>query len=439
MAGHGCRWKQTSGDGKQTNQASRMRVKTLLNKTQRFPGFCFGDPWLEGSRVMVRMQERKGSLGVCPHCQKHRPGYDRQAERKWLFLPILGFMLTLLYAPRRVQCPEHGVVVEELPWSDGKSPVSIPMMLFLARWARRLSWQEVASVFAVGWRNVRDSVAWVVAYGLKHRKLDGVSALGVDEIHWGRGKGAANFLTVVYQLDAGTRRLLCVEKGRSARSYHRALNQLGPKVVSAVRYICTDMWPAFLKVNRERLPQALNILDRFHICSHLNGAVDQVRRGEVARLGKSRRAKKLKQMRWHLLKRGKRVRGKARAKLQALLDSKLATAKAWMFKESFQHFWTYNAPNRAIAFLSTWCQAARRTRLQPLARVARMLEYHQDLIANWFIAKKQFSNAITEGFNGKIRVVTKRAYGYRTFEIMQLALYHGLGGLPEPKPPHRFC
>jgi transposase len=89
----------------------------------------------------------------------------------------------------------------------------------------------------------------------------------------------------------------------------------------------------------------LHVLDRFHITSHLNQAVDQVRRAERTHLGtKSQKAaQRLKHMRWPLLRRGSRVRGRARQKLNALLASKLATARAWELKETFSYFWKYQS------------------------------------------------------------------------------------------------
>jgi transposase len=91
--------------------------------------------------------------------------------------------------------------------SDGKRPVTMAMMCFLSRWARRLSWRETARAFVTSWECVYRSVEWFVAWGLAHRKLVNVWSLGVDEIHWGRSKGADNFLTVIYQIDGHCRRL----------------------------------------------------------------------------------------------------------------------------------------------------------------------------------------------------------------------------------------
>jgi transposase len=150
-------------------------------------------------------------------------------------------------------------------------------------------------------------------------------------------------------------------------------------------------------------------------------------------------AERLKHMRWPLLRRGSRVRGRARQKLTALLASKMATARAWDLKETFFYLWHYKSVIRAGAFLDYWCERAMRSRLEPMKKVARMLRAHEELLLNWFRAKGEISSGAVEGLNNKIRVVTRRSYGFRTYEAMEIALYHTLGRLPEPESAHRFC
>ena len=115
-------------------------------------------------------------------------------------------------------------------------------------------------------------------------QLSGVEWIGVDEIHWGRGLRARNFLTLVYQIDAPCRRLLWVGPGRSKRTLRQGLKTLGSEVVQGLRFVCTDMWKPYLEVIAAQAGQALHVLDRFHITLHLNQAVDQVRRAESGRL-----------------------------------------------------------------------------------------------------------------------------------------------------------
>jgi transposase len=427
--------------------AIQLQVKTILNQVQRFVGFVYREVRLHCSHegqpqsIEITIEAHAGIRGRCSRCRKPSPGYDRLPVRRWLFVPLWNIPTWFCYAPRRVKCGEHGVVVEYIPWSDGKRPVTCAMMGFLARWARRLSWRETARTFQTSWEAVYRSVQWFVEWGLAHRELRGVESIGVDEIHWGRGLKADNFLTVIYQIDAHCRRLLWVGRRRSQATLRRGLKALGPEVVKGLRFVCSDMWKPYLQVIADQAGQALHVLDRFHITSHLNEAVDQVRRAEGTRLRtkSNKAARRLKHMRWALLRSGNRVRGRARQKLHELLDSKLATARAWELKEAFRYFWHYRSVLWAGAFLDYWCQRAMRSRLEPMKRVVRMLRTHEDLLLNWFRAKGEISSGAVEGLNNKIRVVTRRSYGFRTYDAMQIALYHNLGRLPEPESTHRFC
>lgn len=393
------------------------------------------------SEIEVQVKAHGGRRGRCSQCRRPSPGYDRLDERRWQFVPLWGIAVWFVYAPRRVECPEHGVVVEHIPWSDGKRPLTTAMMGFLARWARRLSWRETAEVFQISWEAVYRSVEWFVEWGLAHRTVSGVAAIGVDEIHWGHGLKADNFLTVIYQIDVGCRRLLWIGRRRSEQTLRHGLNALGKEFVQGLRYVCSDMWKPYLKVFAEEAGQALNVLDRFHITQHLNQAVDEVRRAESSRLRAHSRheAQKLKHMRWPLLRKGSRVRGKARSRLNALLASKLATARAWELKEAFGQFWKYKSLLWAGGFLDAWCERAMRSRLEPMKKIARMLRAHEPLLMNWFRARGELSSAAVEGLNNKVRVVTRRSYGFRTYNGIEVALYHTLGRLPEPETTHRFC
>jgi len=109
---------------------------------------------------------------------------------------------------------------------------------------------------------------------------------------------------------------------------------------------------------------------------------------------------------------GSGVRGRARQKLNALLTSKLATARAWELKETFAHFWSNRLVFWAGAFLHAWCGRAMRSRLEPMKKVARMLRAHEPLLLNWFRAKGEISAGAVEGLNNKIRVMTRRSYGF---------------------------
>ena len=110
---------------------------------------------------------------------------------------------------------------------------------------QQLSHQLRCQRYEVAREAVYRSVEWFVEWGLAPRQLRGVESIGVDEIHWGRGLKADNFLTVIYQIDGGCRRLLWVGRRRSQATLRRGLKALGPEVVKGLRFVCSDMWKPY--------------------------------------------------------------------------------------------------------------------------------------------------------------------------------------------------
>jgi transposase len=201
-----------------------------LNRIQHFAGFVYQEVQMrshrgKAQRIDITVEAHQSIRAKCSVCHRPAPGYDQLPQRSWEFVPLWGIKTFFLYASRRVECPEHGVVVEHIPWSQGKRPITTAMMCFLALWARRLSWRETARAFQTSWEAVFRSVGWYVEWGLAHRTLQGVQSLGVDEIHWGRGKRADNFLTVIYQIDRDCRRLLWVGRRRTQATLRRSASR----------------------------------------------------------------------------------------------------------------------------------------------------------------------------------------------------------------------
>ena len=264
-------------------------LKTLLDHAQPIPGFVHEQIEFlkvgETGRVDVSIRAHEQIRPRCSKCLKPCPGYDRLPSRSWLQVPFWDLLCMFHHAPRRVHCPVDGIGVEKLPWCEGKRPLTLGMTAFLAMWAKRLSWLETARAFKVGREAVSRPVGWTVAWGLEHRVLSGVDPLGIDEIYRGRGR----FLTIIYPVDEGMRRLLWSGPERTEATLRAGLDQLGPEVVSGVKFVCTDMWRPYLNVVRMRLAQALHVLDRFHITAHLNGAVDEAAAGSCR--DRRRRAK----------------------------------------------------------------------------------------------------------------------------------------------------
>jgi transposase len=97
------------------------------------------------------------------------------------------------------------------------------------------------------------AVEHVVTWGLEHRTLGQIDAIGVDEIQYAKGH---KYLTLVYQIDIGITRLLWVGRERTIESFQGFFSTMGQEVIAKISFICSDMWEPYLKVIRERCSEA---------------------------------------------------------------------------------------------------------------------------------------------------------------------------------------
>jgi transposase len=189
-----------------------MQLKTILNRVEPFKSFVYSKVEMTDAaglpQIKITIEPRVNGRPICSGCGQPGPGYDCQPHaREFEYVPLWAISVFFLYRMRRVNCATCGVKTEQVPWADGKCHLTTTYRWFLARWAKRLSWKEVASAFHTTWGNVFRAVQHAVQWGLVHRDESGITAIGVDEIQWSRGH---KYLTLVYQIDEGRKRLLWV-------------------------------------------------------------------------------------------------------------------------------------------------------------------------------------------------------------------------------------
>mgnify|MGYP001828083041 FL=1 len=388
-----------------------MHLKTILNHVTNYKSFVFDKvTWLENSvspAVEVLIVPRRNGLRTCSGCGQVRPGYDTMPEpRRFEFVPLWGIMVYFIYQMRRVQCPECGVRVERVPWAEGKSSLTIEYKWFLARWARRMSWKEVSVAFCASWDHVYEAVKYAVSWGLKHRDLDRIEAIGIDEVQWQKGH---KYQTVVYQLDEHQKRLLWIGPERTAKTLLRFFRFLGKERTARLQFVCSDMWQGYVKVIQKKASHAVHVLDRFHVMQRIGKAINDVRAAEVKQLKADGYEPILKGARWLLLKRPENLTEKQSIRLNELLQYNLKSVRSHLMKEDFQRLWDYCSPYWAGRFLDEWCTRAMRSKIEPMKKVARSFREKRELIVNWFYAGGTISAGIVEGFNHKLKLITRKS------------------------------
>lgn len=408
-----------------------MLVASLVRKTLALKSHKVVRVAEENGRLVVELDRRKDRRLPCSICLEPAGGEDRLKMRHWRHVPLWGIPVELRYRPCRVACRTCGVRVESIPWSAGKSPIAVPLMVVLATWSRILAWDVVAKLFGVSWQTVVDAVDAAVEYGRTVERYAGVTHIGIDEIS--RKKGHV-YHTNVYDLT--TRRLIWSEEGRGKDTIEAFFEWFGKERTAALQGICCDMWANYVDVCRLKASQATLVFDKFHIVAHLMRAVDDVRRMEAKAL-RATYPELLKGTRYIFLKNPWNLTDNQRLRLADLERWNLKTLRAYLLKELFAGLWTYTSRAWAKRFLDRWFWWATHSKLKPLRDFAWMLRRHQEGILAYFDCR--IDNGATEAMNNNAKAVSHRARRFRTAKAFTLAQIHCLGKLPLPETTHRFA
>jgi transposase len=245
--------------------------------------------------------------------------------------------------------------------------------------------------------------------------------LGIDEKSFRKGHNYVSLLT-----DLQRSRVLDVVEGRDGDACDKLFGTLTQEQLNDVEAIAMDMWRAYIKAAAEHLPNADVVHDRFHISAHLNQAIDKVRRQEHKILSQQK-DDTLKKSKYLWLTGFENLTKEMQNRFNELQSLGLKVGRAYAIKETFDHFWDYSYAGCARKFFKQWYGWARRSQLEPVKKVAKMIKDHFENIITYL--KHRISNATTEGFNGVIQSIKANARGFRNFENYRIAILFQCGKL----------
>lgn len=383
--------------------------------------------------ILIYLEKKFIHRLPCSCCGARCKPRDKLKIRTWRHVPLWGISVYLNYTPRRINCKNCGIKVEDIPWSRGKSPLTLPFIISLAIFAKLLAWDQVARYFKVCWSTVASAVQSAVEYGLERRDISKIRIIGIDEIS--RKKGHV-YHTNIYDLE--TKTLIWSGEGRKADTMIRFFDDMGEDFAKNLKGICCDMWDPYVKIIKERASQAILVFDKFHLIKHLLDAVNNVRKEEVKRLSNMEEIddNPLKRTKYIWLKNPWNLTPKQNQRLGYLQKLNLKISRAYLLKEAFREVWYYDKRGWARRFLKKWFWWATHSRIKPMRDFAWMLRRHEENILSWF--NLPIDNGAVEAMNNNAKEISHRARGYRSEKIFSLAMLHCLGGLQMPETTHKF-
>ena len=321
---------------------------------------------------------------------------------------------------RRVLCWRcGGVKTERLDWLADNPFYTKRFAYFVGRRCRDSAIKAVAEELHLDWHTVKELDTQYMTEQLRRAGTPSPKVIGIDEISIGPGH---SYRIVVSDLLRG-RPIWFGGKDRSEASMDEFYAWLGPRKSSKIRLAVMDMWKAFRTstLKKGNAPQAKIIYDKFHVLRHLQDALDKVRKSEYARLtGPGRRF--IKGQKYALLSRWSNLTAKGRQGLKLLFNANKRLYTAHLLKESFDQLWDYETPGWARRFFENWRDSLKWQRLKPYQKFAAMIDAHWDGIVAYCDADNKVALGFVEGLNNKIRVLQRRAYGFRDEEYLRLKI-----------------
>ena len=333
-------------------------------------------------------------------------------------LGVADWRIYLEFGRWRVYCPRcRSVFVEQLDWLARNPRYTQRFALYVGKLCREMTNKAVAEAERLHHSTVKDLDKLYMAQQVKLAGLPAPRAIGVDEIAIRKGH---DYRIVVSDLDRG-RPIWVGGKGRTEADLDLFFASLGKRKSASIRLAVMDMWKAFRNSTARHAPQARVIFDKFHIIRHLADALDEVRRSEYRRLsGKDRTF--IKGQRYTLLSNPENLTLDGRRSLKKLLKANKRLNTAYLLKESFGQLWDYRRESSARAFFERWRESLKWQRLKPYEKFAQMIDRHWDGIAAYCNPDNKVSLGLVEGLNNKIKVLQRRAYGYRDEDYLKLKI-----------------
>jgi len=379
---------------------------------------------LETIVVSVRPKAReKHRCGVCGRrCPREDSG---QGRRRWRALD-LGTTLAYLEADApRVYCKAHRVVVAAVPWARHDSRFTVSFEDQCCWLAVNTSKKAVAELMRVTWRTVGSICERVASEAIAQRDLFAdLKRIGIDDFSHRKGH---RYLTVVVDHDTG--RLVWAAPGRDRKTVEKFLELLGKERCAQLELVSCDMAESIAVAVGDRCPNAIRCVDPFHVIQLATDALDEIRRevwNEARRAGHKRVAKELKGARFVLWKNAHRLTERQQHKLAQIQQTNKPLYRAYLISQQLREIYrvTYE---EAVELLDAWLAWARRCQLAPFVKLAKTITKQRPGIEA--AIEHGLSNARIEQVNTQLRLITRRAYGFRTPEALIALAMLTLGGL----------
>lgn len=410
----------------------------------------------------LRMTARPNAwhLNDCPFCHRRLPGYDAPAKnlKVWRALDFGGILVEIEYRTHRVKCPEHGVVTADVPWAYPGSSFTRDFDLTVAWLAKYLPRSAVSSYMRIDWETVGKCISRSLndLEPERSRRLNGLVNIGIDETSYRKGH---KYITVIVNHD--TNEVVWVADGHGKSVLEQFYKSLTPEQLSSIKVVTGDGARWITDCVNEFTPDCERCVDPFHVVEWAMDALDEVRKErwrkayeEANRLAKENpqkrgrprsndrvaaaikaakdKASEIKDSAYSLGKAPEHLTDRQQVRLDLIQAKDPQLFRAYSLKESLRLLLKIQDVDQAEKELKHWLFWASHSRIPAFKELYKKIRRHKEHILNTI--RLGLSNARIEATNNKIKLIIRKAYGFRNIQNMMDMVYLVCSNVRIPLP-----
>jgi transposase len=304
----------------------------------------------------------------------------------------------------------------KLPLSEERKSYTKQLASMIIMFCSVASMTDVANILKIGWGIVKDILKTKLVSKYSKVDLSNITMISIDELSTHKGH---KYVTLVINTETGQPLFIGDGKGESAlEPFWKAL---GPRRCKRIKAVAIDMGKAYISAVTKNLPKAKIVFDHFHVVKLVNDTLNKLRVEVYKAASKEERAV-LAGTKYILLRNNEEVAAddEKSKRLEALLALNTPLSAAYILKEDLRQSWSKKHKFQAVAALAKWVETARSSEVSSLVKLADTIESHSEGILNWYDFK--INSGMIEGINNKIKLLKRKAYGFRDMTFFKLLI-----------------
>ena len=380
--------------------------------------FLNGYTIISEDTVIIYLKRRRKST-KCPQCNRKVKFNSEYRERYIRDFNLGPYKTYIHFIQYRIKCRCGYHKYEEFDFIRKKQRCTIRYEEHVAMLCEKMSIKDVSKITGLNWKTIKRIDKYYIKKNIVSLDKIYPTKLGVDEIAYEKGH---KYLTIVRDLVIG--KVIWIGLGRKKKTLDKFFKKLGKEKTKNIEVFVTDMWDPYIASIKKNCPSAEIVFDKFHVLKKINEALDKIRKKEFA-IADVKERKEMKHKRFLILARNKNLKPEQKDDLEYLMNKNSRLYKAYILKEQIADIFEEDYENDAYWRLIDWMENVEKSKIQELIKCLKTIRRYFYGIYNYF--KYKVTNAQSEGFNNKINIIKRRAYGVSDLEYFMLKIFQSCG------------